>query len=361
MSNQNPSHPTPDPQNASAPRHGSDPQNVSGPRHGSGPRNMPDPRNDRPVGRGERRAWNTATAVVGGVGALALLLGGAGTATAVAMTQHRDGSWVAPSEVEQIRINAPAATIDVATSPTVEHVQVKWYETGLTLTDHDPAPVVRDGVLQMDIPRPRTGWDPSLQHVTVTVPQGNSRASLDLTSGTGAVHVNGTYRDVRARTDLGSISASNVEAAVIDARATTGQVLLDGVSVKNRLDAHTVRGGALVNVRGQVPERTSITATTGVYGISMPAADYWYPQDSQRDVADPRHPVTTTPGSNERPGGARSSGTPTSPQYTGDDAARPPRVPPVRCVVRSACLEYQTISGVRPRRRAPRWDWLGAA
>ena len=108
MSHQNPSHPTPDPHNAADPRHGSNPRHGSDPRNGAGPRDLPDPRNDRPVGRGERRAWNTATAVVGGVGALALLLGGAGTAAAVAMTQERDGSWTASSGVERIRIDAPS-------------------------------------------------------------------------------------------------------------------------------------------------------------------------------------------------------------------------------------------------------------
>ena len=36
--------------------------------------------------------------------------------------------------------------------------------------------------------------------------------------------------------------------------------------------------------------------------------------------------MTTTPGSNDRPGGARSSGAPTSPDSTGDDAARPSEV-----------------------------------
>ena len=112
MSNQNPSHPTPDPHNA------------------AGPRDLPDPRNDRPVGRGERRAWNTATAVVGGVGALALLLGGAGTAAAVAMPQERDGSWTASSDVERIRIDAPSGMVSVNTSPTVDRVQVQWHESG---------------------------------------------------------------------------------------------------------------------------------------------------------------------------------------------------------------------------------------
>lgn len=320
MSNQNPSHPTPDPHNTAGPRHGSDPRN------GAGPRDLPDPRNDRPVGRGERRAWNTATAVVGGVGALALLLGGAGTATAVAMTQERDGSWTASSDVDQIRIDAPSGMVSVNTSPTVDRVQVQWHESGWSLSERGIIPSVRDGVLQLDVPDRPSQWGSGVQSVSITVPQDGPRTSLDLKSGTGAVHVNGTYRDVRARTDLGSISATDVEAAVFDAHATTGQVLLDGVSVKNRLDAHTNQGGALVNVRGTAPQRTSVTATSGVYGISMPAADYWYPQDSQRDVADPRHPVTTTPGSNDRPGGARSSGAPTSPDYTGDDAARPSEV-----------------------------------
>ena len=252
---------------------------------------------DRPVGRGERRAWNTATAVIGGVTALGLLLAGAGTAAAVAMTQERDGSWTATSAVTEIRVNTRTATVNVTTSPTVEHVEVQWHETGWSLPDQHITPTVENGVLSLDaVQQEESAWATGPQQISVVVPQDAPAASLDISSTAGAVNVEGTYRDVSATSEMGSVTASNVEASVLDARATTGQVVLDGVSVKNRLDAHVTLGMAIVAAQGPAPQRTSVTATTGAYGVDMPGADYWYPQGSQHDVADPRHPRTTTPG-----------------------------------------------------------------
>lgn len=264
---------------------------------------------DRPVGRGERRAWNTATAVIGGVTALGLLLAGAGTAAAVALTQERDGSWTATSAVKEIRIDTRTATVDVTTSPTVEHVEVQWHETGWSLPDQQITPTVENGVLSLDAVRQEeSAWATGPQQISVVVPQDAPAASLDISSTGGAVNVEGTYQDVSASSEMGSVTASNVEASVLDARATTGQVVLDGVSVKNRLDAHVTLGMALVAAQGPAPQRTSVTATTGAYGVDMPGADYWYPQGSQHDVADPRHPRTTTPGSSAYAGDSWGSG-----------------------------------------------------
>ena len=264
---------------------------------------------DRPVGRGERRAWNTATAVIGGVTALGLVLTGAGTAAAVALTQERDGSWTATSAVKEIHIDTRTATVDVTTSPTVEHVEVQWHETGWSLPDQQITPTVENGVLSLDaVQQEESAWATGPQQISVVVPQDAPAASLDLSSTAGAVNVEGTYRDVSATSEMGSVTATDVKASVLDARATTGQVVLDGVSVKNRLDAHVTLGMALVAAQGPAPQRTSVTATTGAYGVDMPGADYWYPQGSQHDVADPRHPRTTTPGGSEYAGDSWGSG-----------------------------------------------------
>ena len=264
---------------------------------------------DRPGGRGERRAGNTATAVIGGVTALGLLLAGAGTAAAVALTQERDGSWTATSAVKEIRIDTRTAAVNITTSPTVEHVEVQWHETGWSLPDQQITPTVENGVLSLDAARQEeSAWATGPQQISVVVPQDAPAASLDISSTAGAVNVEGTYRDVSASSEMGSVTASNVEASVLDARATTGQVVLDGVSVKNRLDAHVTLGMALVAAQGPAPQRTSVTATTGAYGVDMPGADYWYPQGSQHDVADPRHPRTTTPGGSAYAGDSWGSG-----------------------------------------------------
>ncbi|RLP57358.1 hypothetical protein D9R02_11335 [Kocuria rhizophila] len=261
------------------------------------------------MGRGERRAWNTATAVIGGLTALGLLLAGAGTAAAVALTQERDGSWTATSAVKEIRIDTRSAAVNITTSPTVEHVEVQWHETGWSLPDHQITPTVENGVLSLDaVQQEESAWATGPQQISVVVPQDAPAASLDISSTAGAVNVQGTYQDVSATSEMGSVTATDVKASVLDARATTGQVVLDGVSVKNRLDAHVTLGMALVAAQGPAPQRTSVTATTGAYGVDMPGADYWYPQGSQQDIADPRHPRTTTPGGSEYAGDSRGSG-----------------------------------------------------
>lgn len=241
-----------------------------------------------PVSRGQRAAWNTATGVIGGIGALALLLAGAGAAGAVAMAQERDGTWSAPSEVSSIDVDTYSAGVSVITSPTADRVQVAWQEMGWGL-GKTPEPRVSGGTLRLDVPAPRSRWNSSVQQITITVPE-KTNPSLDLETTTGAINVNGAYRQVQAVTALGSVSASAVKADVVDARATTGQVLLDGVQVKDRLDAHTRRGLTTVIAEGQAPKRSSVTSEIGAYGISFPAADYWYPAQSQRDFTDPRLP-----------------------------------------------------------------------
>lgn len=241
-----------------------------------------------PVSRGQRSAWNTATGVIGGIGALALLLAGAGTAGAVAMTQERNGTWSAPSEVSAIDVAASSAGVSVLTSPTAQRVEVAWHEVGWDL-GRTVEPRVADGTLRLDVSGPRSRWNSSVQQITITVPE-RTHPSLDLETTTGAINLNGAYQQVRAVTALGSVSASAVKADVLDARATTGQVLLDGVQVKDRLDAHTRRGLTTVIAEGQAPQRSSVTSEIGAYGISFPAADYWYPAGSQSDFTDPRSP-----------------------------------------------------------------------
>ena len=292
---------------------------------------------DRPVGRGERRAWNTATAVIGGVTALGLLLAGAGTAAAVALTQERDGSWTATSAVKEIRIDTRTAAVNITTSPTVEHVEVQWHETGWSLPDQQITPTVENGVLSLDAARQEeSAWATGPQQISVVVPQDAPAAALDISSTAGAVNVEGTYRDVSASSEMGSVTASNVEASVLDARATTGQVVLDGVSVKNRLDAHVTLGMALVAAQGPAPQRTSVTATTGAYGVDMPGADYWYPQSSQHDVADPYHPRTPTPGGSEYAGNSWGNGDSWS-SDEGLQAATPGRAPSTEYDADSKC------------------------
>lgn len=304
-------------------------------RHPQGPhRDRP---HDRPVGRGERRAWNTATAVVGGVGALALLLGGAGTATALALTQERDGSWRADSAISSIRIDAPTSVVDVSTSPTVDRVQVQWHETGWAFTEQPLAPEVSGGALTVRSSPERQKWGSTSRQISVIVPQDAPAASLNLTSTTGAVNLKGTFKDVSARTEIGSITATDVEASVLDARATTGQVLLNGVRVSNRLDAHATLGMALVEAQGTAPERASVTASTGAYGVDMTEADYWYPKTSRHDVADPRRPRTATAGDEPR-----SSAEP----WTSPTAGSSPHGETAR-----AALDADTVCASAPKNR----------
>ncbi|WP_330446125.1 hypothetical protein OH817_10745 [Kocuria rhizophila] len=297
---------------------------ASLPGDGRPPRESREPRiHDRPVSRGERRAWNTATAVLGGVVALGLLLGGAGTAAALALTQERDGSWTADAVVSTIRVDAPTASVDVSTSPTVDHVQVQWHETGLRLDARQPEPTLDKGTLRVEYPSPQSGWNSSARTLSVVVPQGDPAVSLDLTASRDTVNIQGAYQNVTATTEVGSIRAQDVEATVLNARATTGDVLLDGVRVSNRLDAHVSQGMAMVNVHGAAPRRTSVTATTGGYGAALPAADYWYPAGSQKDFPDPHHPRTVNPWPEGDPESPSSSNSGTSEDTASGDGVFP--------------------------------------
>ena len=97
-----------------------------------------------PISRGERRGWNTATGIIGGLGALSLLVGGAGAATAAVMTQERTDTWTASSEASRIVVDSNSANVRVLTSPTVENVEVTWQVFGWGLGDQ-PAPQESDG------------------------------------------------------------------------------------------------------------------------------------------------------------------------------------------------------------------------
>lgn len=257
-----------------------------------------DPRQNRPLPCGERRAWNTATAVVGGVVAIGLLVGGAGVTGALALTQEHNGSWTAPATVKTIHVDAADAAVYVHTSSTADRVQVLWSEAGINIPDRAPSPALHDGALSLDLGATATGWDlggSSNRSVSVTVPEDSAPVSLDLQGTTNALFVEGTFKDVLAKTDTGSVEANDLEAATVDARSTNGRVLLDGAHVSDRLDAHTDTGMVLVDTQGTSPKRASVTAGSGSYGVTMPTADYWYPQGSQKDFTDPRHPVTTDP------------------------------------------------------------------
>lgn len=249
----------------------------------------------QPVGRGQRTAWNTATAVLGGVGALALLFAGAGTAAGVVLTQERDGGWDAPSDVTAIDVDTDSAAISVVTSATADTVEVGWSESGWNL-GAPVSPQVSDGTLRITVDRSASWWNSATQQITITVPE-KTPTSLELETVNGAVHINGSYSRVRATTTRGSISASGVKASVLDVRASTGQVLLDGVRVTDRLDAHTGSGLTTVSVTGAAPQRSSVTSDFGYYGVAFPTGDYWYPAASQRDFTNPRLPRTPDTGS----------------------------------------------------------------
>lgn len=269
-----------------------------GAEHLGGASHEPHP-HDRPVPRGERRAWNTATAVLGGVVALGLVLGGAGTAAALALTQEHNGSWTADAAVSSIRVDAADAAVYVHTSTTADRVEVQWSESGMNLPDRDPSPSLHDGALSLDLGAAAGAWGlgpSSNRSVSVTVPEDSPPVSLDLQGTTNSLRVEGTFKDVSARTsDTGEVEASDLKAATVDARSTNGRVLLDGVHVSNRLDAHSDNGMVLVDTQGTSPKRASVTAGAGYYGVAMPTADYWYPQGSQKDFPDPGRPVTTDP------------------------------------------------------------------
>lgn len=271
-----------------------------------------------PISRGERRGWNTATGIIGGLGALSLLVGGAGAATAAVMTQERTDTWTASSEASRIVVDSDSANVRVLTSPTVENVEVTWQVFGWGLGDQ-PAPQESDGEIRLSAEQ-TSRWNSAINNIEITVPESDSDTSLDLTAEHGLVHVTGAFDQISAKSMFGSVSADSVKASVIDARTTNGQVLLNGIEVSDRLDAHTRNGFTSVRVTGEAPKQTSVTAESGVYELKLPTADYWYPANSQQGFDDPRSPETVTPEREQWNDSFDSS--------FGDDAAPSPSVSP---------------------------------
>ena len=247
-----------------------------------------------PISRGQRRGWNTATGIIGGLGALSLVVGGAGAATAAVMTQERTDTWTASSDASSIVVDSDSANVRVRTSPTVENVEVTWQEFGWGLGDQ-PAPQESDGEVRLDAAKQTSRWSGGINNIQITVPESDADTSLDLTAEHGLVHVTGAFDQITAQSMFGSVSADSVKASAIDARTTNGQVVLNGIEVSDRLDAHTRNGFTSVRVTGEAPEQTSVTAESGVYELKLPTADYWYPANSQQGFDDPRSPETVTP------------------------------------------------------------------
>ena len=273
-----------------------------------------------PISRGQRRGWNTATGIIGGLGALALLVGGAGAAAAAVMTQERSDTWTASSDASLIEVDAHSANVHVVTSPTVEHVEVEWQEVGWGLGDpHGPREA--DGVIRVAASEQTSRWNGGINNIRITVPEDDSLASLDLTATHGIVDVSGAFDRVDLSSDFGSLSGHSVKAKELEARTVNGQVLLDGVEVSDRLDAHTRNGLTSVRASGTAPKQTSVTAESGIYELKLPTADYWYPANSQQSFADPRSPETVTPEWSRNHGSFDSS-------FDDYDAAPSPSVSP---------------------------------
>lgn len=279
-----------------------------------------------PIPRGQRRGWNTGTGIIGGVGALSLLLIGAGTATAGVMTQERSDTWTASQETERIVVDTDNANVRIRTSPTAENVEVTWQEVGWNLGDNR-VPEESDGVVRVDSGGPSVGWNSGINNIQVTVPENNANTSLELTADRGFVHVSGAFKDVTAASTFGSVSADAVKAESFDARTANGQVMLDGLEVSERLDAHTRNGFTSVRVTGEAPKRTSVTSESGAYELKMPTADYWYPQNSQQRFDDPRTPETVTPRGDRWADDAPSSSASPSPSAPASRSASPETEP----------------------------------
>ncbi|WP_431813913.1 DUF4097 family beta strand repeat-containing protein [Kocuria sp. cx-455] len=259
-----------------------------------------------PISRGQRRGWNTATGIIGGLCALSLLVGGAGAAAAAVMTQERSDTWTASSDASRIEVDAQSANVHVVTSPTAEHVEVEWQEIGWGLDDQR-SPREADGVIRVAAPEQSSRWNGGINNIRITVPEDDSLASLDLTATHGIVDISGAFDRVDLSSEYGSLSGRSVKAKELAARTVNGQVLLDGVEVSDRLDAHTRHGLTSVRVSGTAPKQTSVTAENGIYELKLPTADYWYPATSQQSFADPRSPETVTPERNRYNGSFDSS------------------------------------------------------
>lgn len=226
-------------------------------------------------GSGERAAWLVPTAVLGGLGALALLGGGGAVAAAALSVQEHRVATTVTEPVDTVVVNGRSAVVEVATAD-VPDLRVESVYAGIRL-ESAPEPRVADGRLSIDA-LPGSSWPGAGggMHVRVTVPSGDDPVDLRLSSDAGVLSLEGDFGDVRLETDAGVVEASG-SARSLWAASDVGSVELDGLRVREDLDVHTEVGSTEVRLVGEAPRRTSLTAGAGSVEATVPEADWWTP------------------------------------------------------------------------------------
>ena len=249
------------------------------------------PRSDaqRPVSRGERTAWLLPTAVLGGLGAL-LLLGGAGAATALALSVEEQRVTATVTEpVDSIVVDGRSAVVEVVTAEAAD-LRVEAVYAGFRLGEA-PQPQVQEGVLTVEavaaddwIPGPDSGM-----RIRITVPADDEPVDLRLSSDAGVLSAQGRFGDVDLGTEAGVVQFGG-GARTLSASSAVGTVVVSGAQIDEALDVHTEVGATDVRLTGEAPERTSITTSSGAIEAVLPETDYWVPQ-VPAGTADPGGPA----------------------------------------------------------------------
>ncbi|WP_298585537.1 hypothetical protein [uncultured Kocuria sp.] len=237
------------------------------------------------VSENERTAWLVPTAVLGGIGALLLLgAGGAAAAASLSVQEHRVDTTVTES-VDTVVVDGRSAVIEVVTAD-VPDLQVESVYAGFRL-ESAPEPRVEDGRLSIDAlpsaPWPGAG---SGMHVRITVPAEDEPVDLRLSGDAGALSVEGDFGDVRLDTEAGVIEVSG-SARTLWAASEVGAVDLDGVRVREELDAHTEVGATELRLLGEAPRRVSVTTRAGAIEAAVQDADWWTPVVAGADEREP--------------------------------------------------------------------------
>lgn len=243
-----------------------------------------------PLSRGERTAWLLPTAVLGGLGAL-LLVGGAGAATAVALSVEEQRVTATVTEpVDSIVVDGRSAVVEVVTAD-VADLRVEAVHAGFRLGDA-PQPRVRDGELTVEaaaaddwLPGPDSGM-----RIRITVPADDEPVDLRLSSDAGMLSAQGRFGDVDLGTEAGVVQFGG-GARTVSATSEIGTVVVSGAQVDEALDVHTEVGATDVRLTGEAPERTSITTSSGAIEAALPEAAYWVPQ-VPAGTADPGAPAS---------------------------------------------------------------------
>lgn len=207
--------------------------------------------------------------------------------TAVSWITHSQDTVTVPERVDRVEIDVSSGRVEIVGSPSGEtrldfSVQSGWSRDGGI--DHS----VAGGVLRVTggcDSGPFGVWCES--DVTITVPSSAS-VSADASAGTlvvsglsgetslnsagGSIEVSDQRGPLTAHSDAGSVRVSGLDADLVKATSSAGEVEIEAVSPPWSLDAESSAGSVRVTLPGDVPYDVETDAAVGRELVTVDSA-----------------------------------------------------------------------------------------